>query len=129
MKKTNIISWAYLGLIYLLLHNILSFSFSTASLYLLLPIIMIVVSIIAIFGLIKKTSWARTVIFIAIGVEACREVFAAIYMHFFIPSQEVLVGMIISPLIYGVLLLFLAYKIYTSESLKDHLSSPPHATT
>ena len=131
-EKPGIVNWVYLGLAYIILSNIppiaawvyfviylmKSWIFPFPYRYFVLSglsVIMIAASVTAFFGLIKMKFWTKMVTFIVISSNAC----LSIYLLF---TQNVANTMII--LVIDTLLLFLAYKVYTSEPLEIYLSSP-----
>jgi len=142
--KPNIANWAYIGLAYLLLINTLDIvnyftPIKTADGFIYFPlffplyfpyspVIIIIVSTVAVFGLVKKTSWARIATLI-IGVQG----FLILLQHGSsistrrTPDSFVILNFIfgvIIPLTFGAFLLLLAYKLYTSEPFKIYLSKP-----
>lgn len=128
--KPNILYWTYLGLGYLLLDNILEMwgyfrevGNDTDALY--VPVI-IVATIVAIIGLVKRVAWAKIVAFVAIGVDIFLTLGLTIYLVVvgLIDNAGEVAQLLVSSLTFSIPLLFLAYKLYTSEPLKIYLSKP-----
>lgn len=84
-------------------------------------ILLVAASTVSIIGLARKAVWVRVVIFVTIGVGILMSLGPTAY-HIFTTPEEV-VPSIISAAILNIPLLFLAYKIYTSEPLKIYLSN------
>ncbi len=127
--KPSIVVWAYVGLAYILLNKIMDvgYFFRASNYFPFLTMAVLVVTTVAVFGLVKRTSWARMVASSIIAAE----VFLMLYTSMFLQSvmlEDESHYFLISSLVFGVPLLFLAYKIYTSEPLKIYLSNSPHAT-
>ncbi len=92
------------------------------------PVISAIVSIVAIIGLARRIAWARIIAIIAIVAEVISVIGFTIYAYLTIDIKEVtdiLLSSLVSAPIFYIPLLFLAYKIYTSEPLKAYLSRPP----
>ncbi len=139
--KPSIVNWAYIGLACLLLSNILG-SVSTINyiyimssdedfLYspvlLIISVVIIAVSTIAVFGLVKKNSWARIVTSSVIGVPAILLLGMLgmnIYHTSITSTPATPSNLLIVLSVFGASLLLLAYKLYTSESFKNYLSKP-----
>ncbi len=132
--KPSIVNWGYLGLGYVLLNNVSAIGSSVQTLfernsvfieYPILQIIIIFLSVAALGGLVKETPWARVISVIAIGLDTLLAF--SMSMFVMIVSKGNYTNSLIWSLVVGIPLLFLAYKIYTSEPLKIYLSKPPHA--
>ena len=144
--KPSIVNWAYIGLVYLLLNRMLDiivrylnfrdYGFISSP---VLSIVIIIVSTVAVFGLVKKISWARIVTFCIIGVQGFLTIRGTIIMSAIKRSSDFMstikrspdlfiilnfISGVIVPLAIGVSLLLLAYKLYKSEPLKIYLSKP-----
>ncbi len=78
-------------------------------------------SIAAIIGLSRRVAWAKIVAFIVIVADRIitTGLSTNLYLTFDIEGMALLLA---SSLIFSIPLLFLAYKIYTSEPLKIYLS-------
>jgi hypothetical protein len=81
-----------------------------------------VTTTVALYGMVKRTSWARMMAFGVVVFEVLLTLGGGIYL------QSVLLGegstyILISSLIFAVFFLFLAYKLYISDGLKTYLSS------
>jgi hypothetical protein len=111
------------------LNNILSvaFAFQTGeSTMLYVPSSMIIASIVAIIGLIV-VPWSRIVAIIVIAIQAINTILASI--HFVVDAKGSTADMLMSSIIVDILLLFLAFRIYSSEPLKNYLTNTSQATT
>jgi hypothetical protein len=124
--KPKIIVWIYLALVYVLLNNVLQaiVVIQNGVFTLLSPalsLIIIVVTCVAIIGLVKKMQWSRIVACIVIGIQASGTLVTGI--HYFIENSEGinLENILMSSIIIEFLLLFLAFRIYTSKPLKGYL--------
>jgi len=124
--KPNIIKWTYIALGYVLLNNTLSVLHvfqhgGSTLLYPGLSIIYIIASIVAIIGLIKVAPWSRIVAFILIGTQAIGTILTSVV--FVVDTESSIVDMLMSALIFDILLLFLAFQLYSSKPLKNYLSN------
>jgi uncharacterized SAM-binding protein YcdF (DUF218 family) len=124
--KPKIIVWIYLALVYVLLNNVLQaiVVIQNGVFTLLSPalsVIIIVVTCVAIIGLVKMMPWSRIVACIVIGIQASGTLVTG--MQYFIENSEgiSLENILMSSIIIEFLLLFLAFRIYTSKPLKDYL--------
>ncbi|QQZ28750.1 hypothetical protein HMY34_08275 [Thiothrix subterranea] len=117
--KPNIINWAYLGLAYVLLNNLLILKGvpDNSSWYnVSLPIIITILAIIAFFGLLSLASWSRITAAIVIGVEAFKTLLIDAYIITYVGFDGG--SVLISALIFSIPLLILSYKLHTSISFK-----------
>lgn len=127
--KPSIVYWAYLGLGFLLLDNILNiisvFQIKTYEKdagfigYPILQILIVLLSIAAIGGLVRRVSWARVASLVAIGAETFHMFGMSIYIFFSSKGEEV--SLLMTSLLFGIPLLFLAYKLYSSKPLRIYL--------
>jgi len=85
-----------------------------------LSIIVCIASIIAIIGYIKKSSWSKILSFIIIGFQAILTICTGVYLALFTALG---VSVLIPYLSFGLPLLFLAFKIYTSKPLASYMSN------
>ncbi len=150
--KPSILNWIYLVLGYLVLDTILQvvggfqyafkpgndnsfFDFSifpvttaTAFYFPIFPIITAAASIVAIIGLTRKMAWAKIIAFVVIVVDRFIALSFSVYVYLASDDvkeiTDILMSSMMSSLIFSIPLLFLAYKIYTSEPLKIYLSRP-----
>ncbi|MCU7936216.1 MAG: hypothetical protein KZQ99_15300 [Candidatus Thiodiazotropha sp. (ex Dulcina madagascariensis)] len=121
--KASIVIWAYIGLGYILLSNILDiviYLFQMPDTFPLISSVVFAAATIAIFGLMKRTSWARMIAFSVVVVEVLLMLGMSIYFQRVMPEMGI--NFLTSSLVFDVPLLFLAYKIYSSEALKIYLS-------
>ncbi len=127
--KPSIVNWGYLGLGYVLLNNVSAIGSNVQTLfernfvfieYPILQIIIIVLSIAALGGLVKKAPWARVISVITIGLDTLHAL--SMGMFVMVVSKGNYTSSLIWSLLVGIPLLFLAYKFYTSEPLKVYLS-------
>jgi len=144
--KPVVVNWAYIGLAFIALNKILGVvhMLEIVNFYITIPhfdiytpssddnrhipvfssFVLVVVTVAAL-GLRKRTSWARMVTFSILSVEG----FLILGTVLLMLTYDVRIYMdgdsqIILALIVGIPLLFLAYKIYTSNPLKIYLSKP-----
>lgn len=122
--KPRIIIWVYLGLSYILLTNMLdiviyssqgkpgNFPVITAAIF--------VAATFAIIGLIKRASWARIITLVVVVVEVLSTIGISIYFQSVMPDMGF--NLLTSFLVFDGPLVFLAYKIYTSEAFKFYFS-------
>ncbi|MCU7920766.1 MAG: hypothetical protein KZQ95_20785 [Candidatus Thiodiazotropha sp. (ex Epidulcina cf. delphinae)] len=121
--KASIVIWAYIGLGYILLSNILDiviYLFQMPDTFPIISSVVFAAATIAIFGLMKRTSWARIIAFSVVVVEVLLMLGMSIYFQRVMPEMRI--NFLTSSLVFGVPLSFLAYKIYSSEVLKIYLS-------
>ena len=125
--KPTILKWIYLGLLCTILRHFENLYFSY---YQLNPgpkyelpiieiyffIVMVFITIISVFGLIKKYSWSRWVSFGIIGFSSLSYLYKWVYV-FIITKGEVNYQL---EFIFGIALLFLSYKIFISETLRTY---------
>ncbi len=96
--------------------------------YPILPAVIVIFSIVSIIGLIKVASWSRVAAYITIGITTIQGI--GMHIFFIVATERRNIEDLLNTFIYfDVLLLFLAYKIYLSRSLRNYLSSPPHTAT
>ncbi len=137
--KPSIVNWAYVGLVFLWLSNMQSVvstfnyvmtsndDFVYSPVLSIISVVIIVVSTVAIFGLIKKYLWARIVAYSVIGVQAflmLGMMGSNIYLTSTTPLPVSPSGFLVVFSVFGIFLLFLVYKLYASEPLKLYLSKP-----
>jgi hypothetical protein len=89
--------------------------------YPILPFVIVITGIITVIGLIKSAPWSRVAAYVLIGVAAIEGIGASIY--FVVSGKDSIADQLHTLIIFDILLLFLAYKIYTSKPLKDYLSN------
>lgn len=125
--KPSIVNFIYFGLGYLVLSSSIQIMslFEQPSLTALynasLSIVICFASIVAIFGLVKKHSWSKPTSYIVIGFQAILTIGVGIY--FSLTNTEIGMAMLIPALSFGLPLLFLAFKIYTSKPLAEYISN------
>jgi len=151
--KPGIVNWVYTGLAFILLNLMLGIlnQMEAVDFYItgvhfdfhelddsgggyipVLSAIVLIVATVAAFGLVKRTSWARIVTFSIVAFEGLLILVVNGFLLLVLGSIDkppVLSRQFITSLVVGIPLLFLAYKIYTSEPLKIYLSKPPHTAT
>ena len=89
--------------------------------YPVLPVIVVIALIIAIVGLIRVAPWSRMVACIVIGNGALLPIGLSIML---VTTTEFnMTDMLKSLWIIDILLLFLAFKLYTSQQLKNYLDA------
>ncbi len=91
--------------------------------YPILLAVIVIASIVVIIGLIKVASWSRVAAYITIGITAIEGI--GMHIFFIVTTERSIENLLQTFIIFDILLLFLTYKIYTSEPLKIHLSKPP----
>lgn len=130
LMKPKIVNWIYVGLVYVLLDNVLS----AISNYLIMHemsdyfvrapyinIITAVLAVTAVVKLIRKSLWTRIVSIGAIFMQILSGLGISIFI-FLVNKGEIASGQLF-PLfiILDIPLIFLAYKIYSSDPLKVYL--------
>ena len=121
--KPRIINWTYVGLAYVLLNNTLTVALAfqpPGNVTPYFPSIIIILAVVAIIGLLKAAPWSRIVALVVLCIQALSTISASI--HFAMYAGGSLTDIFVSSLIFDVFLLFLAYKLYTSEPLKYYLN-------
>ena len=90
--------------------------------YPIFPVVIVIASIVVIVGLIKMASWSRIAAYIVIAASAIECV--GMHMFFVLTTELSMADLLRTFIVLDILLLFLAYKIYTSAALKVYLSRP-----
>ena len=122
--KPSIVNWTYIALGWVLLNNALTvlLAFQNSEITLVIfPGPIIVASIFAIIGLMRVAPWSRIVSIIVITVQSTSTFFASLQYH--ITAETGIEDLVTSSIIVDMLLLFLAFRLYSSESLKKYLSN------
>jgi hypothetical protein len=128
--QPTIIKWTYLALGWVLFNNALTvlLAVETGEIAMLtMPSPMIMASILAIVGLITLAPWSRVVAIVVISIQAISTILASI--HFTLATESSVAEWLLSSIVVDISLLFLAYRLYSSELLKQYLSKTHNATT
>ena len=128
--QPTIIKWTYLALGWVLLNNALAvlLAVETGEIAMLtMPSPMIMASILAIVGLITLAPCSRVVAIVVISIQAISTILASI--HFTLATESSVAEWLLSSIVVDISLLFLAYRLYSSELLKQYLSKTHNATT
>ena len=125
--KPKIVNWAYLALGYVLLNNILHviFVYQIGNFTLLSPALSVffaIASIVACIGLVKVAPWSRIVACIVIGVHAIGTILTGVHFVIDAGAEISMADMLMSFIIVDFLLLYLVYRLYSSQPLKNYLN-------
>ncbi|KPJ93481.1 MAG: hypothetical protein AMJ53_07165 [Gammaproteobacteria bacterium SG8_11] len=89
--------------------------------YPILHFIVVVASVATTIGLIKVAPWSRTAAYLLIGFSAISGIVMS--MTFVVTGEDRIADLLRTFIIFDILLLALAYKLYFSKPLKEYLAN------